>query len=97
MKRGDAASEEFALPPSVTSGAANGELSGQHAGLVLSPSKKCKLSPDSVVMITPPPSDKNIYDGLSAEQVRDWRRSHASEASHPRPFDRLASPARAAL
>ena len=85
MKRSDAASEEFALPPSTVNGTANGEESGQHAGLVLSPSKKCKLSPDSVVMITPPPSDKNIYDGLSAEQVRDRMRARASRASRPRP------------
>ena len=32
------------------------EGNGQHAGLLLSPSKKSKLSPDSVVMITPLPN-----------------------------------------
>ena len=73
----------FTLPPSATeikSGYANGDASmhPQHAGLVLSPSKKCKLSPDSVVMITPaanPLTDDNL-DGLSAAKVRERHATH---------------------
>ncbi len=44
--------------------------SGQHAGVMLSPSKKSKLSPDSVVMITPLPNQlASSLDGLSGEEV----------------------------
>lgn len=66
MKRAD----KSALPPVATNG--NGVVSdnGQHAGLILSPSKKSKLSPDSVVMITPAPNKSEYLDGLSAEDVR---------------------------
>ena len=43
---------------------------GQTAGLVLSPSKKSKLSPDSVVMITPLPNAMTATaDGLSGEEL----------------------------
>ena len=45
----------------------------QDAGLVLSPSKRCKISPDSVVMITPAASTKPFLDGLSADEVRGRR------------------------
>ena len=46
---------------------------GQHAGLVLSPSKKSKLSPDSVVLITPLPNAmSNQLDGLSGDEVCVW-------------------------
>ena len=46
------------------------EGNGQHAGLMLSPSKKSKISPDSVVMITPLPNAmSSSLDGLSGEDV----------------------------
>lgn len=46
------------------------EGNGQHAGLMLSPSKKSKISPDSVVMITPLPNAmSSSMDGLSGEEV----------------------------
>ena len=46
------------------------EGNGQHAGLMLSPSKKSKISPDSVVMITPLPNAMSSnMDGLSGEEV----------------------------
>ena len=40
--------------------------------IVMSPSKKCKLSPDSVIMITPAPNANGATagDGLSGEEVR---------------------------
>ena len=57
-----------------TKHAASAVSNGQHAGVVMSPSKKSKLSPDSVVMITPsqlpPAADTgDIGDGLSGEEV----------------------------
>ena len=45
---------------------ANGHL----ADVVMSPSKKSKLSPDSVVMITPAPNSRaEVLDGLSGDQL----------------------------
>jgi len=66
MKRGEAHKSL-----EVKSETANGVPTdkGQHAGLILSPSKKCKLSPDSVVMISPAPTEKPTLDGLSGEDL----------------------------
>ena len=70
MKRG----EQFALPPSAVNGHAKSDEKGANAGVMLSPSKRCKLSPDSVVMITPATTkgaaDK---DGLAGDDVRASR------------------------
>jgi len=61
MKRADAA-------PTVSTNGVNTNV-GQHAGVVMSPSKKCKISPDSVVMITPQPVEQPIKDGLSGDDL----------------------------